>query len=341
MAGRRMVEMVHEDLRLSHILTRPAFENAIRTLAAIGGSTNAVIHLIAIAGRSGIDLSLQDFDELGRGVHCLADLMPAGRFLMEDFYYAGGLPTLLRRLGENGLLHRDALTANGKTLWENVHDAPCWNDEVIRPFDNPLKRDAGIAVLRGNLAPDGAVIKPSAASPEMLQHTGRAVVFESPEEMHAAIEDNDLDIDASCIMVLKNCGPKGYPGMAEVGNLPLPRKLLRAGVRDMVRISDGRMSGTAYGTVVLHVAPEAAAGGVLAAVRTGDLITLDVPARRLHLHVDDDEIAQRMASLQRSPHSPTRGYAKLYVEHVMQADCGADLDFLVGGSGAAVPRDNH
>jgi dihydroxy-acid dehydratase len=341
LGGRRIVEMVHEDLRLSRILTRQAFENAIRTLAAIGGSTNAVIHLIAIAGRSGIALSLQDFDDLGRDIHCLADLMPSGRFLMEDFYYAGGLPALLRRLGERGLLHRDALTANGRTLWENVHDAPCWNDEVIRPFDNPLKHNAGIAVLRGNLAPDGAVIKPSAATPEMLQHTGRAVVFESPEAMHAAIEDDDLDIDASCIMVLKNCGPKGYPGMAEVGNLPIPRKLLRAGVRDMVRISDARMSGTAYGTVVLHVAPEAAAGGPLAAVRNGDLITLDVPARRLHLHVDEQELARRTAALQLPPPHATRGYAKLFVEHVLQADRGADFDFLVGRSGAPVARDNH
>jgi L-arabonate dehydrase len=339
--GRRIVEMVHEDLRLSHILTRHAFENAIRTLAAIGGSTNAVIHLLAIAGRCGVELSLDDFDTLGRGVHCLADLMPSGRFLMEDFYYAGGLPALLRILGENGLLHRDASTVNGSTIWENVRDAPCWNHDVIRPFDDPFKRDAGIAVLRGNLAPDGAVIKPSAASAELLQHTGRAVVFETPEAMHAAIEDDSLDIDASSIMVLKNCGPKGYPGMAEVGNLPLPRKLLRAGVRDMIRISDARMSGTAYGTVVLHVAPEAAAGGPLAAVRDGDTITLDVPARRLHLHIAADELAQRMREVPPAGAAPDRGYAKLYVEHVMQADRGADLDFLVGGSGAPVARDNH
>ncbi|MGD2166936.1 MAG: IlvD/Edd family dehydratase, partial [Gammaproteobacteria bacterium] len=280
--GRRIVEMVREDLRLSKILTRHAFENAIRTLAAIGGSTNAVIHLIAVAGRCGVSLSLQDFDELGRGVHCLADLMPSGRYLMEDFYYAGGLPALLRRLAEHDMLHRDALTVNGRTIWENVHDAQCWNEDVIRPFEKPLQRDAGIAVLRGNLAPDGAVIKPSAASPGLLQHTGRAVVFESPEAMHAGIEDDDLDIDAGCIMVLKNCGPRGYPGMAEVGNFPIPRKLLRAGVRDMVRISDARMSGTAYGTVVLHTTPEAAAGGPLAVVRSGDIIELDVANRRLH-----------------------------------------------------------
>jgi L-arabonate dehydrase len=341
LAGRRIVEMVHEDLRLSQILTRAAFENAIRTLAAIGGSTNAVIHLLAVAGRAGIELSLDDFDALGRGVHCIADLMPSGRFLMEDFYYAGGLPALLRLLGEHSLLHRDARTVNGKTIWENVHDAPCWNRDVIRPFEDPLRRDAGIAVLRGNLAPDGAVIKPSAASPALLQHTGRAVVFESPEIMHAALEDDDLDVDSSCILVLKNCGPKGYPGMAEVGNMPLPRRLLRAGVRDMIRISDARMSGTAYGTVVLHVAPEAAAGGPLAAVRNGDLITLDVAARRLHLHVDDEELARRMAALEPTPARADRGYTKLYVEHVMQADRGADFDFLVGGSGAPVARDNH
>jgi dihydroxy-acid dehydratase len=260
---------------------------------------------------------------------------------MEDFYYAGGLPVLLRLLGERGLLHRDAMTVNGKTIWANVHDAPCWNTEVIRTFDNPVRRDAGIAVLSGNLAPDGAVIKPSAASQDKLKHTGRAVVFESPEEMHAAIDDDDLDIDETCIMVLKNCGPKGYPGMAEVGNFPLPRKLLRNGVRDMVRISDARMSGTAYGTVVLHVAPEAAAGGTHVAVRNGDQITLDVPARRLHLHIDDEELARRMAALRPRPAHATRGYAKLYIDHVMQADRGADFDFLVGGSGADVARDNH
>jgi L-arabonate dehydrase len=340
-AGRRAVEMVREDLVLSRILTRAAFENAIRTLAAVGGSTNAVIHLLAIAGRIGIELSLDDFDRLSRGVHCVVNLMPSGKFLMEDFYYAGGLPVVLRRLGEQDLLHKDALTANGMTLWDNVYDAPCWNDEVITPFEKPLKRDAGIAVVRGNLAPDGAVIKPSAASPEMLKHTGRAVVFESPEALHEAIDDENLDVDETCVMVLKNCGPKGYPGMAEVGNLPIPRKLLRQGVRDMVRISDARMSGTAYGTVVLHVAPEAAVGGPLALVRTGDLITLDVPARRLQLHVDDSELERRLAAWQPPASAPTRGYTKLYIDHVLQADRGADLDFLVGASGAPVARDNH
>ncbi|MBS7544484.1 IlvD/Edd family dehydratase [Ancylobacter oerskovii] len=341
MAGRRIVEMVHEDLKPSDILTRDAFENAIRTLAAIGGSTNAVVHLLAIAGRIGVDLTLEDFDRLGRDIHCLVDLMPSGRFLMEDFYYAGGLPAVLRALGERGLLHKDARTANGRTLWENVAQAPNWNEEVITPFEAPFKEEAGIAILTGNLAPDGAVIKPSAASPELMRHTGRAVVFESVEEMHHAVNDEDLDIDASCIMVLKHCGPKGYPGMAEVGNMPLPAKLLRQGVRDMIRISDARMSGTAYGTVVLHVAPEATAGGPLALVRNGDLITLDVPARSLHLHVDEAELAaRRQAWVAPEPHA-ARGYQRLYIDHVLQADRGADFDFLVGRSGSPVPRDNH
>ena len=341
LSGRRIVEMVHEDLILSRILTREAFENAIRTLAAIGGSTNAVVHLLAIAGRVGVDLTLDDFDRLGRGVHCLVDLMPSGRFLMEDFYYAGGLPVVLRTLTEQGLLHADALTVNGRSLSENVRTAPCWNTEVITSFEAPFKADAGIAILRGNLAPDGAVIKPSAASPELMNHTGRAVVFENVEEMHHAIDDDSLDIDAGCVMVLKYCGPKGYPGMAEVGNMPLPQKLLREGVRDMIRISDARMSGTAYGTVVLHVAPEAAAGGPLALVRNGDLITLDVAGGRLHLHVSDEELATRRAAWVPPPPMATRGYTKLYIEHVLQANQGADLDFLVGRSGAAVPRDNH
>ena len=341
MAGRRIVEMVGEDLKPSDILTRAAFENAIRALAAIGGSTNAVVHLLAIAGRVGVDLKLEDFERLCHDVHCLVDLMPSGRFLMEDFYYAGGLPAVLRMLGERGMLHKDALTVNGRTLWQNVADAPCWNAEVITPFEAPFKAVAGIAVLSGNLAPNGAVIKPSAASPELMRHTGRAVVFESVEEMHHAVDDEALDIDASCIMVLKNCGPKGYPGMAEVGNMPLPGKLLRQGVRDMIRISDARMSGTAYGTVVLHVAPEASAGGPLALVQNGDLITLDVPARSLHLHVSADELAARRAAwVPPAPHA-TRGYQRMYVDHVLQADRGADFDFLVGRSGSPVPRDNH
>ncbi|MDU6748096.1 MAG: dihydroxy-acid dehydratase, partial [Bradyrhizobium sp.] len=341
MAGRRIVEMVGEDLKPSDILTRQAFENAIRTLAAIGGSTNAVVHLLAIAGRVGVELTLDDFDRLCRDVHCLVDLMPSGRFLMEDFYYAGGLPAVLRALGERGLLHKDARTVNGKTLWDNVADAPNYNAEVITPFETPFKSEAGIAILTGNLAPNGAVIKPSAASPELMNHTGRAVVFESVEEMHDAVDDDTLDIDASCIMVLKNCGPKGYPGMAEVGNMPLPAKLLREGVRDMIRISDARMSGTAYGTVVLHVATEATVGGPLALVKNGDMITLDVAARRLHLHVSDEELATRRAAWTPPKPHASRGYQKLYIDHVLQADRGVDFDFLVGRTGSPVPRDNH
>jgi dihydroxy-acid dehydratase len=340
-AGRRIVELVREDVALSRILTRDAFENAIRVNAGIGGSTNAVVHLIAMARRIGVELALDDWDRLGRDVHCLVDLMPSGRFLMEDFFEAGGLPVVIRELGERGLLNKDALTVNGRTLWENNRDAACWKRDVIYPFDAPFKHDAGIAVLRGNLAPDGAVIKPSAASPQLLQHTGRAVVFESIEDLHARINDEALDIDESCVMVLKYCGPKGYPGMAEVGNMPLPPKLLRRGITDIVRISDARMSGTAYGTVVLHTAPEAAAGGPLALVANGDLVTLDVPGRRLHLHVDDAELARRKAAWQPPPPHAQRGYVRLYLDHVLQANDGADLDFLVGRSGSAVPRDNH
>ncbi len=340
-AGRRVVGMVREDLTLSKLLTREAFENAIRINGGIGGSTNAVIHLIAIARRMGVDLGLQDWDRLGRDVHCLVDLMPSGRFLMEDFFEAGGLPAVIRKFGEHGLLHKDALTANGRTLWENNSEAPCWNHEVIHPFEQPFKRDSGMAVLKGNLAPDGAIIKPSAASPHLMQHTGRAVVFESIEDLHHRINDDVLDIDENCVMVLKNCGPKGYPGMAEVGNMPLPPKVLKKGITDMIRISDARMSGTAYGTVVLHVAPEAAAGGPLGLVQNGDLVTLDVAARRLHLAVDDAELARRRSAWRPPPAHTGRGYVKLYVDHVLQADQGVDLDFLVGKSGAAVPRDNH
>jgi dihydroxy-acid dehydratase len=341
MAGRRIVDMVHEDLTPTKILTREAFENAIRVLAAIGGSTNAVVHLIAIARRIGVDLSLDDFDRLGRGVHCQVNLMPSGKFLMEDFYYAGGLPVVLRDLGEQGLLHKDALTVNGQTIWDNVKEARCWNREVITTIEEPFKADAGIAILRGNLAPRGAVIKPSAASPHLMQHTGRAVVFESIEELHHSVDDDALDIDADCVMVLKNCGPRGYPGMAEVGNMPLPQKLLKQGVRDMVRISDARMSGTAYGTVVLHVVPEAAAGGPLALVRNGDLITLDVAAGSLHLHVEDAELEARRAAWVPPDEHSNRGYTRLYVDHVLQADEGADFDFLVGKTGSPVARDNH
>ena len=340
-AGRRIVEMVKHDVKLSQILTREAFENAIRANAAIGGSTNAVVHLIAIARRIGVALSLDDWDRLGRNLHCLVDIMPSGRYLMEDFFEAGGLPVVLRELAAHGLLHADAMTVNGRTIGDNNHDAQCWKPDVIRTLDAPFKRDSGIAVLRGNLAPDGAIIKPSAASPHLMRHTGPAVVFESIEELHARINDDALAIDENSVMVLKYCGPKGYPGMAEVGNMPLPPKLLKRGVTDIVRISDARMSGTAYGTVVLHTAPESAAGGPLALVQTGDAITLDVAERRLHLHVDDAELARRRAAWAPPAEPMERGYVKLYVDHVLQANDGADLDFLVGRSGAKVPRDNH
>ena len=340
MAGRRIVKMVAEDIRLSRLLTRQAFENAIRVNGAIGGSTNAVVHLLAIAGRVGVNLTLADWDRLGHDVPTIVDLMPSGRFLMEDFYYAGGLPAVIRRLGDAGLIHKDAMTANGRTIWENNSDAACWNDEVIRPLKKPLAESGGIAVLRGNLAPNGAVLKPSAATPALMTHKGRAVVFESIDDYKARIDDPALDIDESCIMVLKNCGPRGYPGMAEVGNMGLPPKILKKGITDMIRISDARMSGTAYGTVVLHAAPEAAAGGPLAIVREGDMIELDVPARRLNLLIDDQEIRRRLAAWT-SPALPGGGYKRLYVEHVMQADKGCDLDFLVGTRGAEVPRESH
>ncbi len=339
LAGNRIVAMVDEDLRPSQILTREAFENAVRAVNAVGGSTNAVIHLLAIAGRIGVPFTLDDWDRLGRDVSCLVDLMPSGRFLMEDFYYAGGLPAVLRELGD--LVHRDALTVTGRTIGELIADAPCFDRDVIRPREQPVVPDSGIAVLRGNLAPDGAIIKPAAASPHLLRHTGRAVVFEDVEDLQARIDDEALDVDASSVLVLKHCGPKGYPGMPEVGNMPLPPKILRQGVTDMVRISDARMSGTAYGTVVLHVAPEAAVGGPLALVKTGDLIELDVPARRLSLLVDEDELARRRADWQAPPPITGRGYVKLYVDHVTQANEGADLDFLKGGSGSAVPRHSH
>jgi len=340
LTGRRIVEMVREDFAFSRILTRQAFENAIFANAAIGGSTNAVIHLLAIAGRMGVPLALSDFDKLGSRLPCLLDLQPSGVHLMEDFFYAGGLPVVLRELADSGILHRDAVTANGKTIGENVASAECWNREVIRSFGTPFKPNAGIAVLRGNLAPDGAVIKPSAASERLLKHRGRAIVFENAAQMHARVEDDNLTVDENSVMVLKNCGPKGYPGMPEVGNMPLPRVLLRKGITDVVRISDARMSGTAYGTVVLHVTPEAAAGGPLAAVQEGDWVELDVPARMLHLDISDAELAARLAKWKPLP-IPTRGWTKLYVEHVMQANVGADFDFLVGASGAEVPPESH
>lgn len=338
LSGRRIVQMVEENLTMDKILTREAFENAIRVNAAIGGSTNAVVHLLAIAGRIGVDLKLEDWDRIGREMPCLLNLQPSGQFLMEDFYYAGGLPALMAEIKH--LLHGNALTANGRRLAENIEGAPCYNREVIKPLEEPFKERAGIAILKGNLAPNGAVIKPSAATPHLLTHRGRAVVFESIEELREKLDDPDLDIDENCIMVLKNCGPCGYPGMAEVGNMPLPAKILQKGITDMVRISDARMSGTAYGTVVLHTSPEAAVGGPLALVRNGDIIQMDVSKRTLHLEVSDDELARRKAEWTPPPR-PDRGYAKMYVEHVQQAHLGADLDFLVGSSGAPVPRESH
>jgi dihydroxy-acid dehydratase len=340
MAGRRAVEMVREDLKMSKILTRQAFENAIRVNAAIGGSTNAIVHLLALAGRIGIELTLDDFDKLGHDMPLLTDLMPHGKYLMEDFYYAGGLAAVIKSLGD--LVHRDALTVNGKTLGENIADAQNWNEEVIRSPAAPLKERAGIAVLRGNLCPDGAVIKPSAAHlPKLLQHRGRAVVFSSIEDFKARIDDPALDIDENCVMVLQGAGPKGYPGFPELGNLPLPKKVLKKGIMDMVRISDARMSGTAYGAVVLHVSPESAIGGPLALVKDGDMIELDVEKRRLHLDVSEQELAKRRANwTPTKPHSD-RGWVKLYQEHVQQAHLGCDLDFLIGNSGSAVPRPSH
>jgi L-arabonate dehydrase len=321
------------------VLTRQAFENAIKTLAAIGGSTNAVIHLVAMAGRIGVELSIDDFDKLASELPCLLNLQPSGKFLMEDFCYAGGLPVVMKEISQH--LHLDAITSNGRTIGENIADAVNYNTEVIQPLATPFKEKAGIAILRGNLAPRGAVIKPSAATPKLMVHKGRAVVFENIEDFHKRIDDEDLDIDENCVMVLKNCGPKGYPGMAEVGNMPLPPKVLRKGITDMVRISDGRMSGTAYGTVVLHTAPEAAAGGPLAVVQNGDIVELNVPERKLHLHISDEELAKRLAAWKPAPPPLASGYWKLYVDTVLQADQGVDLDFLVGKRGAFVPRDNH
>jgi L-arabonate dehydrase len=338
-AGRRIVQMVNDDQKIADVLTREAFENAIRTLAAIGGSTNAVIHLVAIAGRLGVPLTIDDFDKLASDLPCLVNLQPSGQYLMEDFCYAGGLPVVMKQIEH--LLHTNILTVSGKTVAENIAGAENFNTEVIKTFDAPFKEKAGIAVLRGNLAPRGAVIKPSAATPALMQHTGRAVVFESSEDFHARIDDESLDVDETCILVLKNCGPKGYPGMAEVGNMPLPPKVLRKGITDMVRVSDARMSGTAYGTVVLHTAPEAAAGGPLAVVSNGDLITLDVVGRSLHLHVSDEELASRLALWVKPAPALDSGYWKLYIDHVLQADEGADLDFLRGMRGAFVPKDNH
>lgn len=343
LSGMRIVDMVHEDLRLSKILTKEAFENAIKVNAAIGGSTNAVIHLKAIAGRIGVDLQLDDWNRVGRGMPTIVDLQPSGRFLMEEFYYSGGLPAVIRRMGEANLLpHPQALTVNGQAIWENCQQSPIYNDEVIRKIDNPIRQDGGMCILRGNLAPKGAVLKPSAATPELMKHRGRAVVFENFDDYKARINDPDLDVDGTCILVMKNAGPKGYPGMAEVGNMGLPPKILAKGITDMVRISDARMSGTAYGTVVLHVAPEAMAGGPLAVVQNGDFIELDAYAGKLHLEVSDEELKQRLENLAPSaPPSFIGGYRKLYVEHVLQADEGCDFDFLVGCRGSEVPRHSH
>ena len=338
-AGRRIVDMVRKDITISQILTRQAFENAIKTLAAIGGSTNALIHLTAIAGRLGVQLELDDFDRLGSRMPCLVNLQPSGEYLMEDFCYAGGVPAVMKAISSE--LHLDVITVTGHSVADNIASAENFDPRVIKTMEQPFKAQAGIAVLHGNLAPRGAVIKPSAASPHLLKHTGRAVVFENADDFHARIDDESLDVDEHCILVLKNCGPKGYPGMAEVGNMPLPPKVLRKGVTDMVRISDARMSGTAYGTVVLHAAPEAAAGGPLAVVRNGDLITLDVEARNLELHVDAAELQARLADWV-APEPPlASGYWRLYFDHVLQADEGADFDFLKGQRGSFVPRDNH
>jgi dihydroxy-acid dehydratase len=338
-AGRRIVEMVHEDLRISRILTRQAFENAIRVNAAIGGSSNFVLHMLAIAGRVGVPLTLDDFDRVGHDLPLLVNIQPSGKFLMEDFYYAGGVPAVVRELAD--VIHRDAFTVNGKTIGENTADAPCWNREVIHERANPIRERAGLAVVRGNLAPNGAVIKPSAATPSLLKHRGRAVVFESIEDFKARIDRPDLEIDETSVMVLKGAGPKGYPGMPEVGNMPLPPKLLARGITDLVRISDARMSGTAYGTVVLHVSPESAAGGTLAVVQNGDEIELDIDTRKLELRVSDEELNRRKAAWKPEPDTWAGGYQRLYIDHVLQADQGADLDFLVGCRGAGIPRESH
>ncbi len=337
LSGRRIVEMVHEDMRISKIVTRPAIENAIRVNGAIGGSTNAVLHLLAIAGRIGVPLSLDDWDHFGRGVPTIVNLKPSGEHLMEDFFAAGGLPVVLRALCEAGLLHRDGMTVNGKTIWENNKTAENFNQAVIRPLSNPLAAEGGIAVLRGNLVPGGGVLKPSAATPALMKHRGRAIVFEDIEHYKQRIVDPALPVDASSVLVLKNCGPLGYPGMPEVGNMGLPPKLLSQGVTDMVRISDARMSGTAYGTVVLHSCPESAAGGPLAFVRDGDEIELDVAARKLNLRVSDQEMAERAKAF-KSITGSYSGYAKFYADNVLQADKGVDFGFLVGRRGTPTLR---
>ena len=341
MSGKRIVEMVKENLIMSKVVTKASFENAIKVNGAIGGSTNAVIHLAAVAGRLEIDLSLDDWETCGKDIPTLVNLQPSGKYLMEDFYYAGGVPAVIRQLLERNLLNKDALTVNGKTIEENNLNAECWNKDVIKDFSSPLVKEGGIKILKGNIAPDGAILKPSAASPKLMQHKGKAVVFESVEEFHEKIDDPNLEVDEDSILVLKNCGPKGYPGMAEVGNMRLPQKILKKGIRDMIRISDARMSGTAYGTVILHTSPEAAVKGPLAAVQNGDLIEVDVNNGKLHLEVSDEIIAERLKSYKPILPDIKGGYQKMYVDHVMQADKGADLDFLVGKRGSEVKRHSH
>lgn len=339
LSGLRIVEMVKEDLKPSYILTREAFENCIRTNAAIGGSTNFVIHLLAIAGRIGVSLDLQDFDTYSTGIPLVANLQPSGQYFMEDLYYAGGLPAVMKALDEH--LHRDCITANGKTIADNYNIAECYDSDIISGMETPFNPVSGIVVLKGNICEDGAVIKPSAASPHLMQHTGKALVFENIEDYKQKIDDPALDIDANTIMVLKNVGLKGYPGMAEVGNMGLPKKLIEQGIHDVVRISDGRMSGTGFGTVVLHISPEATAGGNLALVENGDMITLDVPNKSLHLQISDEELLQRRSAWQAPKPVTARGYVGMFVQHVEQPNLGADLDFLKGGSGSTVTRDSH
>ena len=340
LSGRRIVDMVREDLTIDKILTREAFENAIKVNAAVGGSSNFIIHLLAIAGRIGVDLDLEDFDTIGSKIPLLLNLMPSGKYLMEDFFYAGGLPVILNELKDT--LHKNVITVTGKNHHDNIKGTTdCYNNDVIFPYNEPLIPEGGCVIVKGNLAENGAVIKPSAATPALMQHTGRAVVFESIEDYNARIDDPELDIDETCVMVLKYVGPVGYPGMPEVGNMALPKKVLMKGITDMVRISDGRMSGTAYGTAVLHVSPESAIGGTLALVQNGDMIELDVAQRKLQLHVSDEELAKRRAAWVKPQPAATRGYVSLYVQHVLGADKGADLDFLQGSSGSEVTRDSH
>ncbi len=341
MSGKRIVEMVKENLIMSKIINKKSFENAIKINGAIGGSTNAVIHLAAIAGRMDINLKLDDWENCGKNIPTLVNLQPSGKYLMEDFYYAGGLPVVIRRLMDKKLLHDKELTVNGKTIYENNKNAKCWNDNVIMSYENPLTVDGGIKILKGNIAPDGAIIKPSAATPDLMKHKGKAVVFESIEELHNKIDDPDLDVNENSILVLKNCGPKGYPGMAEVGNMRLPQKILKKGVRDMIRISDARMSGTAFGTVILHACPEAAVKGPLAAVQNGDIIEVDVEKGIMNLLVDKKIIQKRLDEYNPILPEIKSGYQKMYIDHVMQADKGADLDFLIGKRGSVVKRHSH